>query len=656
MSRKTLLCSTTLFALLLLGLVLVSLSGPARAADPLLPSAPQTPNTGFSIQAVTSNALTDTHASLAVDSNGKAHIAYEQEQNIFYATNASGSWISTVIATDAGPEVQPSIALDSAGKAYLSYFVGTYPNQELHYATNTSGSWNSGMIETVSVPGWDRLETSIAVDGAGLMYVVYATYAGSDYDINLRYQDGTVQSAPQGGWVTQPLTDNALDDRNASIAVTSDGKVHVVYHQFSNTNFADEIHYATNASGSWVDEVLFSEPFLNFAQPAIVLDASAKAHLVYYSWGMGSNHQVYYATNRSGSWITSTVSAAGYDVWGTAIDLDSNGAAHIAYSAYSSEYQIVYASNSSGSWVTETLSTVSEQDYLTKNDRALVVDGNDYVHIAFHGLADASDDEIFYAHSDQPVSGGGGTCAAPLPLACGEVINGSTLGQISQIDGYTCGGWDESGPEDIYAITTPAFGTWAITATLSNETAELDVFFVSQAGCAAGECLEPGSYGLEQAVIENVAPGSYYLSVDGYSGAAGDYTLSITCERLDSNNTPPATPDNPLPAHSATGVNTIPQLFWDTGDPDGHDFAGIVYGSTSNPPAIQLSNLWCNEVTQGSAVRQDCFGPPLATFTTYYWQVLVEDELGALTYGPVWSFTTGAGDLPFLLYLPLTDH
>ncbi|MGD2179140.1 MAG: hypothetical protein PVG71_15115, partial [Anaerolineae bacterium] len=126
---------------------------------------------------------------------------------------------------------------------------------------------------------------------------------------------------------------------------------------------------------------------------------------------------------------------------------------------------------------------------------------------------------------DAPV--GDGTCANPLPLACGQQLDGNTSGRASNLSSYTCSAWDESGPETIYAFALAAGSNYTVAAQLSNMTVDLDVFLLSD--CDAGQCLASDSYGSDTAMAGNVAPGTYYVAVDGYQGVAGSYALNLTC-------------------------------------------------------------------------------------------------------------------------------
>ena len=81
--------------------------------------------------------------------------------------------------------------------------------------------------------------------------------------------------------------------------------------------------------------------------------------------------------------------------------------------------------------------------------------------------------------------------------------------------------WDETGPEIVHRIVTTGYGN--ITATLSNLSANLDVFLLN--ACSPSSLV---AYGDSAASYANAPPGTYYVVVDGRSGAAGAYTLTVT--------------------------------------------------------------------------------------------------------------------------------
>jgi hypothetical protein len=148
---------------------------------------------------------------------------------------------------------------------------------------------------------------------------------------------------------------------------------------------------------------------------------------------------------------------------------------------------------------------------------------------------------------------GDGTCVDPLPLACGQQLDGDTSGRANNLTSYSCSGWDESGPETIYAFTLAAGTNYTVAAQISNMAVDLDVFLLGD--CAAAQCLASDSYGNDIATAGNVAPGTYYVAVDGYQGVAGSYTLDLTC-------TPAEGCDHPLtgvtlsgPTSGSTGQN-----------------------------------------------------------------------------------------------------
>lgn len=105
---------------------------------------------------------------------------------------------------------------------------------------------------------------------------------------------------------------------------------------------------------------------------------------------------------------------------------------------------------------------------------------------------------------------------------CGGVYNGSTLGGVSLFNNYSCYAGDESGPDRLYTVQHPGGGDLGIT--LSSAGADLDVFILSAP--AANACL---AYGDTSATVPMAPAGVYYLVVDGFQGAASDYTFNVIC-------------------------------------------------------------------------------------------------------------------------------
>lgn len=117
--------------------------------------------------------------------------------------------------------------------------------------------------------------------------------------------------------------------------------------------------------------------------------------------------------------------------------------------------------------------------------------------------------------------------------------------------------------------------------------------------------------------------------------------LTISYELLlaqaEDNNQAPDTPFNPYPAHSAVEESITVNLFWYGSDPDGDGLTyDVFFEAVDNTPDILVSD------NQSFTT----FEPGLLTTeTVYYWQIIAQDEQGATTEGPIWTFTTGDGNL-----------
>jgi uncharacterized repeat protein (TIGR01451 family) len=97
-------------------------------------------------------------------------------------------------------------------------------------------------------------------------------------------------------------------------------------------------------------------------------------------------------------------------------------------------------------------------------------------------------------------------------------------------------------------------------------------------------------------------------------------------------NVPPTLPTNPSPTNGAAGLLTNLTLSWSSSDPNGDMLTFDVYLEANDNTPDELV---------AAGLGQPTFTPDeLEEATTYYWQVVVADEQGAVVNGPVWHFTT----------------
>lgn len=149
--------------------------------------------------------------------------------------------------------------------------------------------------------------------------------------------------------------------------------------------------------------------------------------------------------------------------------------------------------------------------------------------------------------------------ANALPITCNARVVNTTAGAAAWAASYACAPWwPETGPERVFALTVNTTGT--LDALLSGLQSDLDVFLLADARTTS--CLAHGDNSL---TLPALAPGLYYLVVDGFNGAAGPFQLDVWCPlQTTPTVTPTATPTTtprptarsyylPLVLHHAAG-------------------------------------------------------------------------------------------------------
>jgi len=125
-----------------------------------------------------------------------------------------------------------------------------------------------------------------------------------------------------------------------------------------------------------------------------------------------------------------------------------------------------------------------------------------------------------------------------VPAYCQGVFQGNTTGKPDNARQYDDIPWVYNGPEDIYVLYKTVVSD--LTVTLECFGDDLDVILLYEPYPSA--LLIWGDTGFTQAML---APGTYYIIVDGFSGGMGSYRLTVQCQGEPT--LPPTTTATPLP-------------------------------------------------------------------------------------------------------------
>ena len=219
--------------------------------------------------------------SIAVDTNGKVHIAYNDNTNqaVKYATSKNGYWEMETV--DTVFVIETKLALDLNGKAHISYM--PYSTKDLKYATNVSGHWESNIIDPKS--GWDN---DIAVDSQNRVHISHFT---EEPDFALKY---TTNSS--GQWVTEIIEKEI--DWFTSIAIDAKDKVHIACFD----NWRWQLKYVSNIDGEWKVSIVDKSMAYDVGRyNDLAIDKDGKIHISYFIWDfdyIGPIGKLKYATTK----------------------------------------------------------------------------------------------------------------------------------------------------------------------------------------------------------------------------------------------------------------------------------------------------------------------------------------------------------------------
>ena len=287
--------------------------------------------------AVDQTGVVGTFTSLAVDGSGRVHVSYEDDTNgdLKYATCAAScttaaSWHTVTVDQVGSVGQEGSLAVDGDGRVHVSYFDLT--NADLKYATcaascTTATSWQTVAVDQAGDVG-DY--SSLAVDGDGRVHVSYLDFTNSD----LKYATCAASCTTATNWQTVPVDQSGGYD--TSLGVDGNGRLHVSYLDPTNA----DLKYATCAAScttatNWQTAVIDHSWNVGY-HTSLAVDGSGRVHVSYQDQ---TNYDLKYATCAASctiatSWQTAVVDdhrQSGLVGWYTSLAVDGNGAVHVSY-------------------------------------------------------------------------------------------------------------------------------------------------------------------------------------------------------------------------------------------------------------------------------------------------------------------------------------
>ncbi|MFO8071111.1 MAG: hypothetical protein R6V85_04475 [Polyangia bacterium] len=149
---------------------------------------------------------------------------------------------------------------------------------------------------------------------------------------------------------------------------------------------------------------------------------------------------------------------------------------------------------------------------------------------------DAGPDAAFDAGDsgwDTDSNSADGTCEPLEWIALDASISGSTFGASNDLQIYSCIDFEQSGPDLAYGANNDSGSPQLVTAALSAQDADLDLFLLLDV-CAADACAaHSAGLGDEQASAVLPPGADLFVAVDGFAGAAGPFELTLFAEAIE---------------------------------------------------------------------------------------------------------------------------
>lgn len=355
-----------------------------------------------------------TKPALAVDGQGQPHITYMTEAlqgSVSYGVRGADGWAIETVAT--GYFYAPmDLALDAEDQPHIYYHdhqsTQFQPDLgEAVYAFKQLGAWTT---ETLFDPGHDGWDGSLAIGSDGTVHLVAIDPAQFGGVTGVEYYHRV-----DGQWTIVEIGSGPTEyEFGTDIALDSQGRPHVVYHSGTanlNASGADsDLMYAVLGDAGWeIETVVSSGDVGKFA--SLALDSQDRPHISYFDWQTRTSGRVMYAHFENGGFTLERV--GGVDDMDisflgarktTSLALDAEGQPRVAFSDRSG---LFYATRKGSEWVTETVARPTQDGMALGQFTSLSLAPSGQPHIAFYELPGSprnSTGTVYYATLPLPPS------------------------------------------------------------------------------------------------------------------------------------------------------------------------------------------------------------------------------------------------------------